>query len=57
MKTVSVKYSNNSTIVTIMAEHLTDEDIRRYFAIGKPFNIGCGGNDLMATVESVIIHD
>lgn len=55
MRTITVTYSNNDTITTSMAAHLTDADIRKYFAIGRTFNIGNGGNDLLAQVVRVDI--
>ncbi len=38
MKTVKVSYSNGDSIVTSI--NGTDNEIKAYFAIGRPFNIG-----------------
>lgn len=48
---------NNAPFVmgTNMAAHITDAEIYEYYKAGKQFNIGCAGNDLMATVEKVEI--
>lgn len=57
LRSVRVTYDNGDTITTSMASHLSDDDIYKYFKIGKTFNIGSGANDLLAKVEKVEILD
>lgn len=52
---VKVFYANGINITTSMAEGVTDEQIHDYFAIGKKFNIGEGGNDDLQAVTKVMI--
>ena len=40
LRSVSVKYSDGTVINTDMASHLTDDEIRDYYKIGKQFNLG-----------------
>lgn len=40
LRGVKVTYSNGAEISTSLAAHLTDEEILKYFAIGKVFNLG-----------------
>ena len=61
LREIIVYYSNggkdNKPFVTgvNMASHVTDEQIKQYYAKGKVFNVGCAEFDLMATVEKVEI--
>jgi len=64
LRSVTVKYSDGSVINTNMAAHLSDEEIRNYYKIGKQFNLGNGkvdgdGNigDNIQTVADVIINE
>ena len=54
LRSVCVHYSNGNNIHTSMASTLTDEEIHKYFAIGKWFNIG-SVTDVMAQVTKVEI--
>ena len=53
MKTAIIKFDNGDTITTSI--NGTDEEISKYYEIGKAFNIGLNGNDHMAKVISVEI--
>lgn len=55
LRTVTVEYSNGQKIPTSMAAHLTDDDIRNYYKIGKEFNLGNGEYDNMQRVVGVEI--
>lgn len=55
MKTVKVTFSNNDSIITDMNPRLTDQEIKDYYKIGRPFNIGSGENDNIQTVYKVEI--
>lgn len=52
---VTVIYADGTEISTAMAAHLTEEEMRNYFAIGKEFNIG-SVEDNVQPVEKLIIH-
>lgn len=53
MKTAIVTFDNEDTITTGI--NGTDEEIRDYYKIGRVFNIGLNGDDLMAKVTEVKI--
>ncbi len=55
LREVRITYENGDVVETNMAAHLTDDDIRKYYAIGKEFNLGSGGKDLMSKVKEVEI--
>lgn len=64
LRSVTVEYSDGTTINTSMASHLSDEDIKNYYKIGKQFNLGNAkidgdGNygDNLQTVKNVIINE
>lgn len=57
LRSVTVKFKNGDEINTNMAAHVTDEEIKDYYRIGKEFNLGSGENDNMSTVEEVIINE
>lgn len=57
LRKVTVKYTDGDTVSTSMASHLTDDEIYDYFAPGKKFNVGINGEDLIKTVDHVIIHE
>jgi len=54
-KVVHVYYDNGECVPTSMAAGLTDEQIKKYFAIGREFNIG-SVTDRMAKVEQIKIE-
>ena len=54
-KTVKVTYSNGKDIVTSVNGQLSDDEIKKYFMIGKEVNIGNGEKDKMVKVKSVEI--
>lgn len=53
MKTAIVTFDNGDVITTGI--NGTDEEIREYYEIGKVFNIGHNGDDLMARVIGIEI--
>ncbi len=55
LRSVQVSFSNGDTITTSMAAHLSDEDIRNYYAVGKVFNLGKGDKDNKQKVTKVDI--
>jgi hypothetical protein len=55
LRTVKVTYDTGDITETNMAAHLTDDEIREYYRVGKSFNIGSGETDKMAKVKSVEI--
>ena len=55
MRSVRVCYENGDTVTTSI--NGTDESISKCFAIGKPFNIGHGSNDLITEVTKVEFLD
>jgi hypothetical protein len=54
LRAAAITYSDGTVIGTSLAAHLTDSDIYKYFAIGKPFNIG-SVKDNVQTVKQVKI--
>lgn len=57
LRSVSVFYDNGDVVHTAMSSDLSDKEIRKYFAVGRVFNIGSGEKDLMAAVDKVVIND
>lgn len=55
LRSVKVTYDNGDVVNTNMAAGLSDDDIKKHFRIGKLFNLGHAGGDLMAKVKSVEI--
>jgi len=55
LREVEITWSNGNKTKTSMAQNLTDEDIKKYYAVGKKFNIGSGPNDRMVSVKNVKI--
>jgi hypothetical protein len=53
-KNIGLKKANELHCIN-MAAHLTDQEIKDYFKIGKIFNLGCGPFDLMGEVEKIEI--
>ena len=56
LRGVKVTYSNGQSIATSMAAHLTDEDIKNYFRVGRVFNIGSVTDDLQAVKHVEILN-
>lgn len=57
LRAIRVIYDNGMDITTNMASHLTDDQMKSYFRIGKSFNVGCAGNDVITKViETQIIY-
>lgn len=52
MNTVRVTYACGDEVVTNI--NGTREEVREYFAIGKPFNLGRGDKDRISKVTSVV---
>lgn len=44
MRAVKITYSDGTEVVTNI--NGTDEEIRKYFRIGKPFNLGTSAPDI-----------
>ena len=57
LRSVTVKYENGDEVNTSMAAHLTDDEIRDYYKIGKTFNVGLGPEDNLTKVKEVIINE
>jgi hypothetical protein len=55
LRAVKITFDNGDVINTSMAAHLTDDEIKKYYTIGKSFNLGKGEKDLMAKVTKVDI--
>lgn len=53
MKVATVKFDNEDVITTEI--NGTDEEIREYYSIGRVFNLGHNGDDLMTKVISIEI--
>jgi len=54
LRAVKVMFDSGDSITTSMAAHLSDDDIRDYYKIGRVFNIG-NVTDLLAKVATVTI--
>ena len=54
LRSVKVIFECGDSLTTSMAAHLTDQQIKNYYAIGKSFNLGTVG-DRMTKVKEVII--
>lgn len=57
LRHVTVYFTDGDKLNTSMAAHLTDEEIYNYYQKGKEFNIGSGENDLIKTVDYVVINE
>lgn len=55
LRVVKVTFADGDTITTSMASDLTDEDIRKYYAIGREFNLGQQVEDNLQKVTKVDI--
>jgi hypothetical protein len=55
LRSVKITFSDGNAISTSMAEHLTDEEIYDYYAIGKEFNVGRFEEDDIQSVVDVEI--
>jgi len=53
---VDVHYSDGSKISTSMNPDLKDSEIKKYFKVGKAFEIGSYPIEKIATVKKVKIH-
>lgn len=56
LRVVEVTYKGGNVITTSMAAHLTDEQIKTYFKVGKVFNIGSVEDDMRAVEKVKIIY-
>ena len=54
-RSVKVHFENGDYLTTSMAGHLSDDDIRDYYRIGKTFNVGLGPHDNLTKVSKVEI--
>ena len=55
LRAVRVTFADGNTIETNMAAGLSDEDILKYYAVGKKFNVGAGEKDNVQAVTKVEI--
>lgn len=55
MRCVKVSFSDDSELVTSMAAHLTDEEIKAYYQPDSVFNVGSGENDKLVKVVRIEI--
>jgi hypothetical protein len=54
LRCVKITFSDGDELITSMAAHLTDEEIRKYFYPGIVFNTGAV-NDKLVTVTHIEI--
>ena len=54
-KKVKVTYSNGDETTTSVNPSVSEEDIKKYFEVGKKVNVGIGPEDNMQTITSVEI--
>lgn len=55
LRQVEVTYDNGEVITTSMNSELKNSEIHEYFKIGRVFNIGSNGQDLLCKVKSINI--
>ena len=55
LRAAKITFDNGDTITTDLAAGLSDQEILDYYAVGRQFNLGRGGDDLMAKVTAVQI--
>lgn len=55
LRGVKVNLQNGDSFSTSMAAHLSDDDIKNYYAPGKTFNVGSGPNDNLQKVSNIEI--
>lgn len=55
LRSVKVTFSDGSALTTSMAAHLSDEEIKEYYKVGKEFNLGHGDKDKKSKVSKVEI--
>lgn len=55
LRSVRVTFADGDVIETNMAKGVTDEEIRKYYGVGKEFNVGAGGEDNLQKVAKVEI--
>ena len=55
LREVEVRFTNGNKLVTSMAAHLTDQEIKAYYKVGRTFNVGASANDRLTKVKSVKI--
>jgi hypothetical protein len=55
LRAVKVYFANGDSLITSMSAHLTDQDIKDYYRIGRYFNLGSGDKDNMQPVVKVEI--
>ena len=53
LRAVKVTFANGNTVTTSMAAHLTDDEIKNYYKIGKQFNLGSGANGVEDNMQPV----
>lgn len=55
LRAAKVTFSDGNEITTSLAAHLTDDEIRNYFKIGKEFNIGLVEDNVVKVVKVEIL--
>lgn len=55
LRVVQVSYDNGHVITTSLNSKLKKSEIHEYFKIGRIFNIGLNGEDLLCKVTSINI--
>ena len=55
LREVKVIFEDNNVIHTNMSAHLTDEEIREYYKVGRQFNISSSESDRLVKVKEVEI--
>ncbi len=53
LRAVKVTFANGNSVTTSMAAHLTDDEIKNYYKIGKQFNLGGGANGVEDNMQPV----
>ena len=56
LRSVLIIYSNGDFIPRNMASHLTDQEIRDYFSVGRYFNIGEVNDNMQKVKKCIILH-
>lgn len=55
LRLVKVTFDDGDYLHTHMAAHISDDEIREYYKIGKTFNVGLGPDDNMKKIAEVDI--
>lgn len=55
LRCISVTYSDGRTEFCDMAAHLTDDEMKNYFGIGKKFNVGIENDVIIHVTKTEIL--